>query len=59
MNKYDKEMLAQIDLKLQQGQESIEDIEILLKRREQIINSEYIHEHIKPRTRPMVGKKHN
>lgn len=58
MNKYDKEMLAQIDLKLQQGQESIEDIEILLKRREQIINSS-IHEHIKPRTSPVVDKKSN
>lgn len=56
MNKYDKEMLRQIELELQQGQNSIEDIEILLKRKEKIINF-YIKDDNKPRTRKMVDRK--
>lgn len=49
MNKYDRELLAEIDLKLQQGQESIRDVEILLEKRQQIINSS-IHEPKKDKT---------
>lgn len=56
MNKHDREMLAQIELELQQGQNSIEDIEILLKRKEKIINF-YIKDDNKPRTRKMVDRK--
>lgn len=38
MNKHDREMLAQIDLELQQGHNSVEHIEILLKRKDKITN---------------------
>ena len=61
MNKHDRAMLAQIDLELQQGHNSVEHIEILLKRKEKITNFHKRHEniskrsqHIRPRSRDLV-----
>lgn len=53
MNKHDREMLRQIDIELQQGQNSIEYIEILLKRKENII-SFYTKNDRKKRARKVV-----
>lgn len=38
MNKYDRDLLSQIDLKLRSGVTSFEEVEILEKQRENIIN---------------------
>lgn len=47
-------MLAEIDLELQQGHNSVEHIEILLKRKEKITNFYKRHESISKRGRKTV-----